>query len=272
MGIYDSLSRGPRAMPDIKDAPKPASTVLIVRDGEGLEVLMVRRSAGMAFGASAWVFPGGKVAPADADPAWDALSGGNYSHDERALRIAAAREVFEESGLLLATRDGKPVGLDVCAAFDPKRGAVEADPSLFLKLVREAGLSLLLDRLVYFAHWITPAFEPRRFDTHFFLVKAPADQIVRHDGREAVDHSWVTPLALIEKRKAGEAKLMFPTRLNLQVLAQSATAAEAEAAARAKRVVTVEPRVEEREGGKVLLIPGEAGYGLTEEWLREVLG
>jgi 8-oxo-dGTP pyrophosphatase MutT (NUDIX family) len=258
------------------ESPKPASTVLIVRDGSnpsgGLEVLMVRRSAGMAFGASAWVFPGGKVAPADADPAWDALSGGNYSHYERSLRIAAAREVFEESGLLLATREGAPVSVELCAGLDPQRGAVEADPSLFLKLVREAGLSLSLDRLVYFAHWITPTFEPRRFDTHFFLVKAPADQVVTHDGREAVDHSWVAPMALIEKRKTGEAKLMFPTRLNLQVLAKSSTAAEAEAAARAKTVVTVEPRVEQRADGKVLIIPAEAGYGLTEERLSEVLG
>jgi 8-oxo-dGTP pyrophosphatase MutT (NUDIX family) len=259
-------------MTEAKDPPKPAATVLIVRDAPGLEVLMVRRSAGMAFGASAWVFPGGKVATADADPEWDALSGGNYSHEARALRIAAAREVFEESGLLLATRDGRGVDADECAGFDAMRGVVEKEPAAFLSLVREAGMYLTLDRLVPFAHWITPAFEPRRFDTHFYLVRAPEGQIVRHDGREAVDHSWVAPLDLIEKRKTGEAKLMFPTRLNLQVLGRSASAAEAEAAAIAKTVVTVEPRVEQREHGKVLVIPAEAGYGLTEETLREVMG
>lgn len=263
-------------MTEARDKPKPAATVLIVRDAQtpstGLEVLMVRRSAGMAFGASAWVFPGGKVAAADADPAWDALSGGNYSHEVRALRIAAAREVFEESGLLLATRDGRGIEADECASFDEMRGVVEKDPAAFLGLVREAQMHLALDRLVPFAHWITPAFEPRRFDTHFFLVRAPEGQIVKHDGREAVDHSWVGPLDLIEKRKAGEAKLMFPTRLNLQMLARSSNAAEAEAAARAHRVVTVEPRVEEREHGKVLVIPAEAGYGLTEEVIREVMG
>jgi 8-oxo-dGTP pyrophosphatase MutT (NUDIX family) len=262
-------------MTEAKDPPKPASTVLIVRDadgGSGLEVLMVRRSAGMAFGASAWVFPGGKVAAVDADPAWDALSGGNYLHEARALRIAAAREVFEESGLLLATREGRGVSADECAGFDTMRGVVEKDPAEFIKLVREAGMHLTLDRLVPFAHWITPEFEPRRFDTHFFLVRAPEGQIVKHDGHEAVDHSWVAPLDLIEKRKTGEAKLMFPTRLNLQVLGRSASAAEAEAAALAKTMVTVEPRVEQREHGKVLVIPAEAGYGLTEEALREVMG
>jgi 8-oxo-dGTP pyrophosphatase MutT (NUDIX family) len=246
--------------------------VLLVRDAPGLEVLMVRRSAGMAFGASAWVFPGGKVAASDSDPAWDELSDGNYDHYERSLRIAAAREVFEESGLLLATRGGAMLDANASASFDGMRSVVEAEPALLLKLVREAGLRLTLDRLVPFAHWITPAFEPRRFDTHFFLVRAPGDQVVRHDGREAVDHQWVAPQDLLEKRKTGEAKLMFPTRLNLQVLARSTSAEEAETAARATKVVTVEPSVEERGDGQVLVIPAEAGYGLTEERMKEVMG
>lgn len=255
------------------DAPKPASTVVLLRDApSGMEVLMVRRSAGMAFGASAWVFPGGKVAASDADPAWDDLSDGNYDHYQRSLRIAAAREVFEESGLLLGTRDGRELSADECAGFDGMRSASDADPTVFLKLVGDANLRLTLDRLAPFAHWITPSFEPRRFDTHFFLVRAPAEQIVRHDGREAVDHQWVAPQGLLDARKRGEAKLMFPTRLNLEVLARSASAAAAEAEARGRKVVTVEPQVEDRADGKVLVIPAEAGYGLTEERIKEVMG
>lgn len=254
------------------DAPKPASTVVLVRDAPGLEVLMVRRSAGMAFGASAWVFPGGKVAAADSDPAWDELSDGSYDHYERSLRIAAAREVFEESGLLLATRDGKELDAASSVGFDAMRSVVEADPAAMLNLMREAGLRLTLDRLVPFAHWITPAFEPRRYDTHFFLVRAPDGQVVRHDGREAVDHQWVAPEELLAKRLQGEAKLMFPTRLNLQVLAKSANAAAAEAEARGRKIVTVEPQLVDRGDSKVLVIPAEAGYGLTEERLKEVMG
>jgi 8-oxo-dGTP pyrophosphatase MutT (NUDIX family) len=258
------------------DLPKPASTVVLVRDSletpQKLEVLMVRRSAGMAFGASAWVFPGGKVAASDADPAWDDLSDGTYDHYQRSLRIAAAREVFEESGLMLATRDGREMNAEASSGFDAMRSAVEADPALLIKLARDGGLRLTLDRLVPFAHWITPSFEPRRFDTHFYLVHAPADQVVRHDGREAVDHEWVAPADLLERRRQGSAKLMFPTRLNLEVLARSNTAAEAVAAARKQKVVTVEPRVEERADGKVLVIPAEAGYGLTEERMKEVMG
>ncbi|MEZ6028412.1 MAG: NUDIX hydrolase [Hyphomonadaceae bacterium] len=254
------------------DAPKPASTVLIVRDGEGLEVLMVRRSAGMAFGASAWVFPGGKVAAADADPAWDALSSGSYDAYARSLRVAAAREVFEESGILLATRGADDLTADDCSVFEGERGRVEEDPRRFLELIGSAGLSLSLEKLAPFAHWITPSFEPRRFDTHFFLVRAPSSQVARHDGREAVDHQWVTPTDVLQQRQRGEAKLMFPTRLNLEVLGRSANATEAEAATRARTVVTVEPQVVERADGKVLMIPAEAGYGLTEERIGNVLG
>lgn len=257
-----------------KPAPKPASTVLIVRDAPELEVLMVHRSAGMAFGASAWVFPGGKVADADTDPAWNALTKGDYAPDDHALRIAAAREVFEESGLLLACGcdSGDLANAALCEELGQLRPEVEKDPALFLKMIREAGLMLTLDRLVPFAHWITPSFEPRRFDTHFFLVAAPADQVARHDGREAVDHVWLQPQALLERRLKGEAKLMFPTRLNLEVLAKSANAAAAEQAARAKRVVTVEPQVIDKDGGKYLRIPAEAGYSLTEERIDRVMG
>ena len=185
------------------------------------------------------------------------------SGDPRVLRIPDGRLASVAQALR---------GIPRSAAFDGQRAGVEADPSTFITLVREAGLRLTLDRLVPFAHWITPSFEPRRFDTHFFLVRAPADQVVRHDGREAVDHEWVSPVSLLERRLTGEAKLMFPTRLNLEVLARSSSAAEAEAAARTRKVVTVEPRVEERADGKVLVIPAEAGYGLTEERMKEVMG
>lgn len=263
-------------MSPVTDAPKPASTVVLVRDaktpGGGVEVLMMRRSAGLAFGASAWVFPGGKVAEADADPAWDDCSDGSYDHQARSLRIAAAREVFEESGLLLATRQGDELDAEASAAFDAERARVEAQPGLFLHLIRTAGLRLTLDRLMPFAHWITPSFEPRRYDTHFFLVRAPSVQVVRHDGREAVDHEWVRPADLLARRQRGEAKLMFPTRLNLEVLARSKDAADVELSTRTRKVVTVEPQVVERPDGKVLVIPVEAGYGVTEERMGNVLG
>jgi 8-oxo-dGTP pyrophosphatase MutT (NUDIX family) len=259
-------------MSDAMQAPKPAATVLLVRDGESLEVLMVRRGAGLAFGASAWVFPGGKQDAADSDPAWEGLVEGGFTGSELALRVCAARETFEESGLLLG-RDaaGKFASVEVCERLGARRGEVEKDPAAFMDVVREAWVKLALDRLVYFAHWITPDFEPRRFDTHFFLAAAPPEQVAAHDGSEAVDHGWVSPAWLLDQRLKGEAKLMFPTRLNLEVLAKSANAAEAERAARAQKVVTVSPVVFERDGGKWLRIPAEAGYSLSEERMDRVM-
>jgi 8-oxo-dGTP pyrophosphatase MutT (NUDIX family) len=257
----------------MSEAPKPASTVLLVRDAGRLEVLMVRRSSRMAFGASAWVFPGGKVAPCDADPEWRDHVSGAFSDEQRSLRIAAARETFEESGILLARRgaDGGPPAPDVLAAFMGQRTEIEANPERLLKGLREAGLILAIDQLAPFAHWITPSFEPRRFDTHFFLAPAPEGQETCHDGREAVDHGWVAPSDVLAARLRGEVKLMFPTRLNLQRLAQARDSADALSRTQGRLPVTVEPVLDESNGRRVLRIPAEAGYGLTEEDLDNVM-
>jgi len=255
------------------EAPKPAATVLLVRDAERLEVLMVRRSAGMAFGASAWVFPGGKVAPEDMAEDWRGVVNGRFGDLERALRIAAARETFEESGLLLVRRasDGMVPPVEALVSLIGQRAEIEAAPGLLVRRLAEQGLLLDIESLVRFAHWITPDFEPRRYDTHFFLAAAPPEQASSHDGREAVDHGWVTPGEVLEARTRGEARLMFPTRLNLEMLSRAATADDALSQAKVRPVVTVEPKVAETSAGKVLRIPAEAGYGLTEEPLDRVM-
>lgn len=246
--------------------PKLAATVVLVRDGAGLEVLMVRRHSGLAFAPSAWVFPGGKAAEADEDPAWAGSVTEGFTEAERALRVAAAREVFEESGLILAREaGGEMVSAEACAACEDLRERVEAAPDLFLSMVRERGWTLMLEQLIPFAHWVTPRFETRRFDAHFFLAVAPPGQVAHHDGREAVDHVWINPARLLDMRLRGEARVMFPTRLNLELLAPLASAAEAEQTARSRRVVTVESELFERDGHRWLRIPAEAGYSVTEE-------
>lgn len=235
--------------------PRAAATVLVLRD-DPFEVLMVRRHAAQTF-SSALVFPGGLVDEADRDEAWLPLVVGaeTLSTEQRALRIAGFRETFEEASLLLArTADGAPVACPPQPTGD------------FRALVAASGGQLWLDDLVAFGHWITPEGAPKRFDTHFFLARAPHGQDAICDGGEAVELEWAAPGDIVARANAGEQSILFPTRMNLSRLAQSADAESALAAARERPVFTVLPRVERREGGMAVMIPAEAGYGETENF------
>lgn len=221
---------------------RPASTVLLLRDGPGgLEVFMVVRHHQIDFASGALVFPGGRVEAADA-----VLAGGDAS---AAFRIAAIRETWEECGILLAT-PGTPL-------------AAEGE---FAAMLAERGLVPDAICLAHFAHWITPIPVPKRFDTHFFLAAAPADQDALHDGHEAVDSVWIRPVDALAEAEAGTKKIVFPTRMNLNKLARSNSVAEAFAAARAKPVVTVQPIQRDTPEGRYLRIPIEADYD-GEEFL-----
>ena len=257
-----------------KDTPKPAATVIILRDEPSYEVLMVTRHANMAFGASAWVFPGGKIGPADSASEWDDVVDGELPLEERAKRIGAAREVFEETGLLLARRPGEErlVDADVAEKLGEYRLKVEDEPELFVKLLKQEGLLLALDRLTPFAHWVTPKIEKRRYNTYFYIVRAPRRQVATHDGREAVDHNWAAPADVLKSAEKGEAKLMLPTRLNLEWLADASNCDEALNAAQTRNIVTVEPQLDIREDGAYLLLPKEAGYSIHEELVDAALG
>jgi 8-oxo-dGTP pyrophosphatase MutT (NUDIX family) len=223
--------------------PRPAATLLLMRDGPGgLEVLMVRRAREMDFAAGALVFPGGRVEDADGVLAQgqDALG---------AHRIAAIREAWEECGILLAHPPAPPA--QVATAFGEH--------------LAERGLTPDGAALVHFAHWVTPEHSAKRFDTHFFIARTPDGQEPVHDGREAVEAVWVTPAAVLADAAAGRRKLVFATRLNLQRLAAHTMVTEALASAARRPVVTVTPRpVPDGQGGTILRIPAEAGYGGDE--------
>ncbi|HTO70864.1 MAG TPA: NUDIX hydrolase [Myxococcota bacterium] len=236
--------------------PRLAATVLLVRDGApGLEVFMVERHHQIDFATGALVFPGGKVDPGDADPRLADRCGAELAADApaRTLRVAAIRETFEECGVLLA----RPRGARelVPAARLPKP---DAD---FASLVCGGDFDLACDLLVPFAHWITPAVVPKRFDTHFFIAAAPADQLALHDGRESVDSVWIAPQAALDAAESGKRTIIFPTLMNLARLAQAKSAAEALARARTAKIVTVQPAVSRgADGNPALSIPAEAGY------------
>jgi hypothetical protein len=143
------------------------------------------------------------------------------------------------------------------------RGAVKlaADRRPFRERLESEKLEPALDALTPFAHWMTPPILPKRFDTRFYIVEAPEGQTAAHDGGEAVDSVWTEPARAIHEAAEGCRTLVLATRLNLELLGQSATAAEAIAAARARAIVTVEPQPLKTETGYRLTIPLEAGYG-----------
>jgi len=252
--------------------PKPAATVLLLRDTPQFEVLMVKRHHQVDFASDALVFPGGKTHAGDADPAWGHHARGwdRFDQTQRALRVGAIREAFEESGILLCVhRDGSPFA----AACDPAvRAAVDARDVAFIDVVRELDVELELDALGVFARWITPTFMPKRFDTWFYAAKAPPLQVAACDGRETVDAEWIPPADALLLSHAGQRTIIFPTRMNLQLLAEAASAADCLSRASARPLVTVMPQVEQREGGSVLIIPREAGYGEVAEPLASMMG
>jgi len=247
-------------------AIRPAATILLVRDDPAFEVLMVKRHHQIDFASGALVFPGGKTHESDHDGAWAGFCLGweAVEAEQRPLRIAAIREAFEETGIILGRfENGEPFHGDEWAAS--VRGEVDRGERPFLEVVSRLGLRLDLTSLTVFARWITPDLMPKRFDTWFYLATAGDDQLAACDGRETVDAEWIAPLEALRLAETGERTIIFPTRMNLQLLGEAASAADATARAAGRTLVTVEPKLERREGGGVLVIPPEAGYGAVEE-------
>lgn len=245
---------------------RPAATVLLLRDAPAFEVLMVKRHHQIDFAAGALVFPGGKSHAGDSDPRWRDLAIGfeETSAADAALRIAAIREAYEEAGVLLARdRDGAAYAGE--AAKDV-RATVAEDKVAFIDVVEDLGLKLDLAALTVFARWITPKLMPKRFDTWFYVAHAPLAQQAICDGHEAVDAEWISPRRALDLAASGQRKVIFPTRMNLQLLSESADPADAVARARARDLVTVEPWVD----GAVLRIQEDAGYGAVTEPLERL--
>ncbi len=232
-------------------AARPASTIILLRDGaQGIETFMVVRHRQIEFASGALVFPGGRMEGADVE------IGRRLAPEDplHGFKVAAIREAFEECGVLLMRGHGDDALVPAARASALGRETPLAD------LMEHEALVPALDALVPFAHWIAPDFVPKRFDTHFFLARAPLDQLLSHDGSEAVDSVWITPAeALAEHGK--RFKLLFPTHRNLWKLSAYRDVASALAAARETPVVTVRPEKMMVDGGPGLRIPAEAGYG-----------
>jgi 8-oxo-dGTP pyrophosphatase MutT (NUDIX family) len=249
-------------------APRPASTILLLRDSakHEIEVFMMVRHYEIDFNSGALVFPGGSVDKGDQEIIErPELYSGGKGLDEIALsfRIAAIRETFEESGILLARPRGSksPVDAKRAAAIETaSRAALSEGKTTFLKVLIDNGMVLALDELVPYAHWITPEGMPKRFDTWFFLAAAPPEQAGAHDGKESTDSIWLSPREALAGGESGRFKLPFPTTRNLIKLGKQPNVEAALDDSRGKPIVTVMPVMTRLNGGRQLRIPLEAGY------------
>ena len=228
------------------DEAIPAATLIVVRDTAGApEYLMVERSEGMAFAAGALVFPGGRIDDADRASGADAAV------------VAAIRETIEETAI--------PVGLTPTPGADGSRDiqtALLAEGNVG-QILKDAGVELDPAALTPFARWVPKFHAIRRFDTMFFIARCPPGEWTPNviEG-ECARACWITAADAL-----AEARLIFPTRRNLERLAQHRSFDEIRADALAHPIEPVTPWVAERDGEKFITIPGHLGYPVTEERL-----
>lgn len=248
--------------------PRDAATVVVLRERPGvpgsMQVYLLRRKASMAFAAGAYVFPGGGVDPRDADHdiAWAGPAPEEWarvlSSDERTARglvCAAVRETFEESGVLLAGPRPDEVVADTAEWEEDRLALIDRSLS-FAEFLDRRGLVLRSDLLRAWAHWITPAGEPRRFDTRFFVAALPPGQRTRDVGGEADQVAWMRPEEALERARRREILLMSPTYRTIDELRGYASIRDVLAAERT--IVTVLPEFTlGRDGGLRLVVPGD---------------
>jgi 8-oxo-dGTP pyrophosphatase MutT (NUDIX family) len=234
----------------------PAATLIVVRDRPAAapELLMVERAEGMAFAAGALVFPGGRIDGADRELA-SALG-------IEAAAVAAVRETLEETAI--------PVGLtpvpDVQQAVELQQALAADQP--FGELLAKSGLAIDGGALTAFARWVPKFHAVRRFDTLFYVARAPENdwqpQVIEG---ECAGAAWLSAAEVLEREKRGGARLIFPTRRTLERLAQHSSFDEVRADALAHRIDPVTPWVEEVDGEKFITIPDDLGFPVTRERL-----
>lgn len=265
-----------------EDGTRPlrdASTVVLTREGQrGLELYLQKRPAGSGFMGGAYVFPGGKVDPADRvfpdhllGPSGERLQnrlrptpGPGGSEGPSGAVVAVCRELFEEAGVLLARsrESGQVLGGDhpLWERVAAERGAVVGGERLFLDLLSEQGLVLALEGVVYWSHWITPSAEKRRFDTRFFVASLPRGQEAIREEHETADARWCTPAQALAAHAAGEMFLPPPTLKTIEELRDLGSWEALREQALAHPPFPVLPKVRSEERGVTILFPWDEAY------------
>lgn len=239
-GFIERIGTGPESAA----VPRPAATTVLLRDAtDGIQVFLLRRNRTAGFVPGAWVFPGGRVDEADADPAlWGV--GSAPAEPAPAYWAAAVRELFEETGVLLARDEAGELVPDTTEpAWMEWRDALLEDRTTLRQLLDAHSLHIAPEQLVHFAHWITPVAEPRRFDTHFFVASLPAGVQATADRREMSDSQWLSPGEALDRFEAGTLPMVFPTVRTIETLAGFDTVDAAFRDLRGRAVRPVLPRL-----------------------------
>jgi len=264
------------AAPTSQETPRDSASIMLLQDAPaGMQVLLLRRHAKASNMAGVYVFPGGKLDPEDQ---WDdgapqldqtrqtlasALAEpGTPPERAAALYVAALREAVEECGLLLAEPTAGGQTLDAAAARARLRGG-----ETFTSMLQSLALRLQTRALVPWSRWITPvapSMASRRFDTRFFVARAPQGQVARHDNQETVDTLWVAPRTALEQYRDGAIDLAPPQIMTLAHLARHASVAQVLEAALRQRPPTILPQAFDDHGSRVICYPGDERHAVRE--------
>lgn len=257
---------------------RPAATVMLIRDSDELQVLMMRRHAKTVFAGGMWVFPGGAVDEADFDlsvlgrvrediPGRDHMA--DHPSEDRAYYVAGIRECFEECGVLM-TEASLSALTPSSDAMQKGRNDLNAGRVSFEQLLNTWDQRPDASRLHLVARWITPLGSPRRFDARFFIAACEDGSDAAHDEQELVDSSWMTPQAILDAFDQGDMNLMTPTLRMLKNLAKYENTQSVFSFLNAEQTFQ---RVRVDHDSRELLLPGENGYEAALEnvetgWVR----
>lgn len=255
--------------------PRDASTVVLMRDRDqpgdggigdgGIEVYLLRRSRGMAFAGGFCVFPGGGVDARDFDHeiAWAGPTPQEWAAEigvpvplARALVCAAVRETFEESGVLLAGPSATEVVADTTGDdWEQDRRRLEARELAFTDVLSARGLVLRTDLLAWWGSWITPVFEPKRYDTRFFLARLPEGQVTRDVSTESDEVRWMPVLEVLEAVETGRLAMLPPTYATCLEISEHDSVDVAMGAAADRDRSPILPEMQLDEDGGYLALP-----------------
>lgn len=261
---YDRLPPGfaetVEAPPSNPATPRPAATTVLLRDGDGVgvEVMLMRRHAESGFVPGAWVFPGGRVDSADsAPPLYQRITGLPTDPEPgSAFWTAALRELFEETGVLLAREDDGDWVADASShrPLEALRRDLMEDAISLMDVLEELQLTLDASDVVHIAHWVTPVVEPRRYDTHFFAAVLPTNGVAAPDPREMTEAVWLAPSVALERFARGDLPMVFPTVRTLESLQDYRSTEDVIEDFRDRTVSRILPRLVRTETGVAIVI------------------